>query len=145
MQEGSPQAREDACSCIRQMALDIDSSRTIARNPGLLQALVTLLGSQNRSLAQRAAAALGNLAWRSTEARETIVRLGARGGGGGAAAGLCDLACTSEGGARESALAAMSNLSLHHDAAVYGAGAPGFLSLLAGELAAGSDKGKLRS
>ena len=65
-------------------------------------------------------------------------------GGGGAAAGLCQLACTSEGGARESALAAMSNLSLHHDAAVYGAGAPGFLSLLASELTAGSDKGKLR-
>ena len=109
----------------------------ILQSPLILTALVTALRDGDDQTRQKAAAALGNLAWRSEASRQVIM----------STTGVMDglqllLRCGPPPG-RESALAALSNLTLNQLCTSQLARAPEALSELVGEMLTGSAKGQV--
>ena len=137
--DGSERAQVACAACFRHLALDSGGSTRMLQSPLILTALVTALGHGADDTRQKAAAALGNLAWRSEASREIIM------GTAGVMDGLMLLLRFGPPPGRESALAALSNLTLNQRCTSELCRAPEALSELVGEMLTGSAKGQLRA
>ena len=137
--DGSTRARVACAACFRHLALDSGGSKRILHNPLILTALVAALQQGADEARQKAAAALGNLAWRSEASREVIMNTA------GVMDGLLQMLHLSPPSGRESALAALSNLTLNQRCTTELVLAPQALSELVSELQTGSAKGQLRA
>ena len=136
--DGSDRARVACAACFRHLALDSGGSTRMLHSPLILTALVTALRHGADDTRQKAAAALGNLAWRSEASREVIM------GTDGVMDGLLLLLRFGPPPGRESALAALSNLTLNQLCTTELVRAPEALSELVGEMLTGSAKGQVR-
>jgi hypothetical protein len=136
--DGSDRARVACAACFRHLALDGGGSTRMLQSPLILTALVTALRHGADDTRQKAAAALGNLAWRSEASREVIM------GAAGVMDGLLLLLRFGPPSGRESALAALSNLTLNQLCTTELVRAPEALSELVGEMLTGSAKGQVR-
>lgn len=137
--DGSERSRVACAACFRHLALDGSGSTRMLQSPLILTALVTALRHGADNTRQKAAAALGNLAWRSEASREVIM------GTTGVMEGLMLLLRSGPPPGRESALAALSNLTLNQRCTSELARAPEALSELVCEMLTGSAKGQLRA
>jgi hypothetical protein len=136
--DGSDRARVACAACFRHLALDGGGSTRMLQSPLILTGLVTALCHGADDTRQKAAAALGNLAWRSEASREVIM------GAAGVMDGLLLLLRFGPPPGRESALAALSNLTLNQLCTTELVRAPEALSELVGEMLTGSAKGQVR-
>ena len=135
--DGTDRSRVACAACFRHIALDARGSERILQSPLILTALVTALRDGDDQTRQKAAAALGNLAWRSEASREVIMSTS------GVMDGLQVLLRFAPPPGRESALAALSNLTLNRLCTLQLARAPEALSELVGEMLTGSAKGQV--
>ena len=103
--DGEPQASTNCCACFRHLALEEDGCELMINSKKILNGLVSALRAGDASAKQKSAAALGNLAWRSEYARASICRID------GVVPGLLDLLQGDNIRSKESALAALSNMT----------------------------------
>jgi hypothetical protein len=133
-----------ACAAgLRLMALEPRGAELVVQSSAALQGLVVVLQSGEEKATQKAAATVANVAWHSEALRLSLSGV----------TGLLEVLTRqlgrSEGGlmrARESALAALSNLSLSEAwtrAVVQNA--PALIAIVATLTAPGSDKGRVRA
>ena len=137
--DGTDRARVACAACFRHLALDSGGSSRMLQSPLILTALVTALRHGTDDTRQKAAAAIGNLAWRSEASRAVIIVTA------GVMDGLLLLLRFGPPPGRESALAALSNLTLNQLCSNELVRAPEALSELVGEMLTGSAKGQLRA
>jgi len=135
--DGTDRSRVACAACFRHLALDSMGGERILQSPLILTALVTVLLDGDDQTRQKAAAALGNLAWRSEASRQVIMSTT------GVMDGLLLLLRCGPPPGRESALAALSNLTLNQLCTSQLARAPEALSELVGEMLTGSAKGQV--
>lgn len=160
--DGENQSRTNCCACFRHLALEDDGCNLMISSKKVLGGLVIALQAGDDSARQKSAAALGNLAWRSEDTRVSICQID------GVVSGLLDLLQGDSVRSKESALAALSNmtstkscsaevsksrvfltkkssLSFSCASAHLHAARQDALAVLCQEIALGSDKAKLRA
>ena len=137
--DGGERARLDCCACLRHIALGEAGAATMGRSGLVLRGLVSAMRYGGDAARQKAAAALGNLAWRSEANRRAVAEAD------GAVAGLVELLREGSGRCRESALAALSNVTLHGPSTAAVADLPGAVEALVSELLRGAPKAQLRA
>ena len=137
--DGGERARVGACACFRHLALGAAGAAEMGRSSLVLLGLVAAMRDGSDVARQKAAAALGNLAWRSEANRRAVCEVE------GTLGELISLLREGSGRCQESALAALSNLTLYGPGAVGVAGRPGAVDVLAGVLLRGTPKAQLRA
>ena len=103
--DGELQSRTNCCACFRHLALEDDGCNLMISSKKVLGGLVIALQAGDDSAKQKSAAALGNLAWRSEDTRISICQID------GVVSGLLDLLQGDSVRSKESALAALSNMT----------------------------------
>ena len=136
---GDNDARTSCCACFRHLALEDDGCGHMITSSIVLNGLVTALQLGDDSAKQKAAAALGNLAWRSEETRAAICRID------GVVPGLLELLRGDSVRSKESALAALSNITLSGSCTAAVSTSMEALGVLCDELLLGTEKGQLRA
>ena len=136
---GDESARTSCCACFRHLALEDDGCVRMIASAKVLTALGTAVRMGEDSAKQKSAAALGNLAWRSEDSRTAICQIE------GIVAGLLDLLLGPSVRSKESALAALSNITLSNRCTLEVSGSTSALQLLCAELISGTEKGRLRA
>jgi hypothetical protein len=137
--DGDNDARTSCCACFRHLALEDDGCGHMMASSMVLNGLVTALQLGDDSAKQKAAAALGNLAWRSEETRAAICRID------GVVPGLIELLRGDSVRSKESALAALSNITLSGSCTAAVSKSMAALGVLCDELLLGTEKGQLRA
>lgn len=137
--DGDNNARTSCCACFRHLALEDDGCGRMMASLKVLNGLVTALQLGDDSGKQKAAAALGNLAWRSEESRASICQID------GVVSGLLELLRGDSVRSKESALAALSNITLSGTCTAAVSQSMEALGVLCDELLSGTEKGQLRA
>ena len=137
--DGDNNARTSCCACFRHLALEDDGCGHMMASPIVLTGLVMALRVGDDAAKQKAAAALGNLAWRSEETRASISKID------GVVPGLLNLLHGNSVRSKESAMAALSNITLSSSCTLAVSKSMEALGVLCEELTSGTEKGKLRA
>eukprot|EP00960_Hanusia_phi_P048662 759076-Hanusia_phi.AAC.6 len=137
--EGNNETRASCCACFRHLALEEEGCVRMIGSANVLSSLVVALQFGDDNARQKAAAAIGNLSWRTERNREVICSKE------GIINGLLTLLRVGGIHCKESALAALSNLTLSKVCASAVVSSFEALNVLTEELTSGSMKGQLRA